>query len=703
MDMSDSAVARHTQINAGAIPSSAEELAQKHQNLFQEYSRLKAQYTVLKKAVRKEKSDNALLQSSVKEKEKELRKLQGQLDVMAFHNERLSKRIEAVQKEDTKGTHFSLLGGNIKKELEKSTQALDAANLDLEKKIKENEELHDKISDVNFTYTKNIKDLYQQITKLEKQIEELQDERALIQSETQSQSSSLVKEKSDLENEINRLKGELALKSHLLEEDKQSANGDKESELELDYLRAILLSKVGYLESENKKITLNQVIPTFEALDDLNQQAKNYIYKLKDDSTVPQLPEELAKKLKLSNETWTDETNKLADEIESCQKQIDLLLEEKKNSDELLQNQTQKSTELESVIVQLKQQLETPSTDENELQTLKTKILELEQNISSLEATNNDLKLANESIKKENESLQTLEIKIEDILGQIKQKEDLLKQMESEQSILKSQVEEKSNEINHLQNQIESYQQQISDLEKNQYVNNNNNIKKEEEEEEEEDEEVFTYPVPKEYIEPTNQNNDNEEEEEEDEEVFTYPVPKEQIESTNQNNDVQQNKQINETNDTNSNIENGNKREITENNNSESTKSQSLQNGSNDKDHGRQDDINIEEMIRERENKLKDYYESQLKNLTEKLQNSDSKASRYSGMITTLREKMANHEEEKGSLQNEVNSLKNEIQTLKNEAIKFKEDRETSEARYQEKMSQLHEYITVLSAGNNNN
>lgn len=37
-----------------------------------------------------------------------------------------------------KGSHFSLLGGNIKKELEKSTQALDAANLDLEKKIKEN-------------------------------------------------------------------------------------------------------------------------------------------------------------------------------------------------------------------------------------------------------------------------------------------------------------------------------------------------------------------------------------------------------------------------------------------------------------------------------------------------------------------------------------------------------------------------------------
>ncbi|ORZ13568.1 hypothetical protein BCR42DRAFT_66118 [Absidia repens] len=99
--MTDSIIARHTQLNAGAMPASAEELAQKHQSLFQEYSRLKAQHTVLKKAVKKERMENASLQGNVKEKEKELRKLQGQLDILAFHNERLSKRIEAVQEVDT--------------------------------------------------------------------------------------------------------------------------------------------------------------------------------------------------------------------------------------------------------------------------------------------------------------------------------------------------------------------------------------------------------------------------------------------------------------------------------------------------------------------------------------------------------------------------------------------------------------------------
>lgn len=46
-------------------------------------------------------------------------------------------------------------------------------------------------------------------------------------------------------------------KTSILEENQQNAKGDKESEseLELEYLRAILLSKVGHLESENKKVS----------------------------------------------------------------------------------------------------------------------------------------------------------------------------------------------------------------------------------------------------------------------------------------------------------------------------------------------------------------------------------------------------------------------------------------------------------------
>ncbi|ORX46536.1 hypothetical protein DM01DRAFT_1149924 [Hesseltinella vesiculosa] len=206
--MSDNLAARQVQLNANALPSSAEELAMKYQSLFQDYSKIKAQHTILKKAVKKERSENVVLQGNVKDKEKELRKLHGQLDILTFHNERLSKRIEAVQELDTKGSHFSLLGGAIKKELEKSNQALDAAKADLTKKIEENEELHAELSEINHIYTDNLNGLYKQISELEKQIEELQVERSLLQSES-SQSTSLVKEKEELSSKIQALEDKL--------------------------------------------------------------------------------------------------------------------------------------------------------------------------------------------------------------------------------------------------------------------------------------------------------------------------------------------------------------------------------------------------------------------------------------------------------------------------------------------------------------
>ncbi|KAG1066200.1 hypothetical protein G6F42_026704 [Rhizopus arrhizus] len=73
--MSEGMFSRHAALNAGAIPASAEELSQRYLKLFQQYSRLKAQHAVLKKAVIKEQASNVALQGNVKEKEKELRKV----------------------------------------------------------------------------------------------------------------------------------------------------------------------------------------------------------------------------------------------------------------------------------------------------------------------------------------------------------------------------------------------------------------------------------------------------------------------------------------------------------------------------------------------------------------------------------------------------------------------------------------------------
>lgn len=85
-----------------------------------------------------------------------------------------------------KGTHFSILGGSVKKELEKNAQALEEANLDLERKIQENERLHEELTDSKFEFTDNINILLKQIQDLEKRVQELQDENANILSEAKT-------------------------------------------------------------------------------------------------------------------------------------------------------------------------------------------------------------------------------------------------------------------------------------------------------------------------------------------------------------------------------------------------------------------------------------------------------------------------------------------------------------------------------------
>lgn len=55
--------------------------------------------------------------------------------------------------------------------------------MDLERKIQENERLHEELTDSKFEFTDNINILLKQIQDLEKRVQELQDENANILSE----------------------------------------------------------------------------------------------------------------------------------------------------------------------------------------------------------------------------------------------------------------------------------------------------------------------------------------------------------------------------------------------------------------------------------------------------------------------------------------------------------------------------------------
>lgn len=86
--------------------------------------------------------------------------------------------------------------------------------MDLERKIVENERLHEELTESKFEFTDNINSLLKQIQDLDKRVQELQDENASILSESKT-TATVVKEvvdeteKNNLLQEIEGLRQEL--------------------------------------------------------------------------------------------------------------------------------------------------------------------------------------------------------------------------------------------------------------------------------------------------------------------------------------------------------------------------------------------------------------------------------------------------------------------------------------------------------------
>ncbi|CAO3694090.1 unnamed protein product [Rhizopus microsporus] len=482
--MSDGLFSKHTALNAGTIPASAEELSQRYAKLFQQYSRLKAQHAVLKKAVIKEQASNVALQGNVKEKEKELRKLQEQLDLLSFHNERLTKRIQAVQENDQKGSHFSLLGGSVKKELEKSAQALDAANFDLERKIRENEILHEELTERQFEFTNTINNLLKQIQDLEEKVQELETGQSL-QPNVPSQDPQLNTEEQSLMQQIDALKSTLAEKTSLLNDlEGNMQQNDARLLSELDSLRAILLAKVGDI----KYVGLNDVLPEdSSSLKELEEQAKKYFQSIQD--MIPEvspilLPHEIAEKLAISHATWRKEHEEISVELKKLKDQLSQSLENEKKGQAKL-------AEYENEIKQLNERYEEHLSQVNNSQDENVKIL-----YEKLEEEKTKCLSAEESYKKTIQQLEELNGKLEEekskyasveesYAKKIQQLEALNEKLEKENTRLQQEIE-----LIHINKQpvIDSQTQTETIAEQN-------------------EEEKFIYPT---------------KEEEEEEEVFVY-------------------------------------------------------------------------------------------------------------------------------------------------------------------------------------
>ncbi|KAI8988160.1 hypothetical protein BDF20DRAFT_854187 [Mycotypha africana] len=658
--MSDSLFSRHAAFNAGVVPATAEELSQRYVKLFQQYSRLKAQHTVLKKAVIKEQTSNVALQGNVKEKEKELRKLQEQLDLLAFHNERLTKRIEAVQDSDQhKGSHFSLLGGSLKKELEKNTQALEETKMDLERKIKENEKLHEELNERQFEFTQSINGLLQQIQNLEKKMQELQDENANLQQEKLSRAAFVnnvsdgEKRKKEEENrkddyekfqkEIEALKNELNQKTKLLD-DKELTIGNNHIEIssEIQSLRAILLAKVGNLHGNDDKPLYDRISESNTALKNIEEEATAYFNSIKNnpnaDTDAPNLPSEIADKLKLSSDTFYTEINNLSQQLDKVQAELMKLKEEKEGYQIKEKDLEKKAQQQSEKITNLLQKIETDQINHE------ASITVLQKSIVELENSNSLLKI-------ELEEQKSVVEKARHELQKFKDKSTSKEPVDREVQVSTDHTVQESKDY-------EVKMDQESSSRKDEDEDNNSD--------------VFVYPTPsaKTQCDSENKLNAPEKEDmitEEEEEVFIYRG----MDAPLQQEDTQEPLESRSTESA-SDVEN-----VKADNNLEEA------------DGSEPRKIYTEEDMLKREEKLKSFYEQKVKTLTDKIQMTDGKAVRFAAMYRSLKERLFKDEEEKCMMVSEIERLNKEVK-------KVQDLLSTTESNYQTQIDTMTEFITSL-------
>lgn len=141
------------------------DLAGKYTKLASEYSKVRAQLGVLKKAVLDEQSQKLHLSEDLREAETKARKSEAEMDALTFRNAQLTKRIEVLLSDSEDFKHHRH---------KRSSQSLEAAESvasvmgeELEAKIAENAKLHGALAEVDQRYDARMSGLQSHAEQLE--------------------------------------------------------------------------------------------------------------------------------------------------------------------------------------------------------------------------------------------------------------------------------------------------------------------------------------------------------------------------------------------------------------------------------------------------------------------------------------------------------------------------------------------------------
>lgn len=148
----------------------AADLQAKYQKLAQEYSKLRAQNQVLKKAVVDEQGHGTSLKEELKMKDQSVRKLQQEMDSLTFRNQQLAKRVALLQEElvttEAKVKKSKQKGADSPAPLNQQRQ--NVFDEDLQNKIEENERLHKQVQEAQERHKQIETELRERLVVLER-------------------------------------------------------------------------------------------------------------------------------------------------------------------------------------------------------------------------------------------------------------------------------------------------------------------------------------------------------------------------------------------------------------------------------------------------------------------------------------------------------------------------------------------------------
>ncbi|XP_049863746.1 protein phosphatase 1 regulatory subunit 21 [Schistocerca gregaria] len=151
----------------------AGDLQTKYTKVAAEYSKLRAQAAVLKKAVLEEQTRNAELRDIIKEKEQSLRKVDQEMDSLTFRNQQLTKRVTVLQDEldslQSRVKKGKLKSSETEKPLDHDNHVIDE---EFQLKIEENARLVSMLHDKDEAHQRDVSELRSKLDALEAELKQ---------------------------------------------------------------------------------------------------------------------------------------------------------------------------------------------------------------------------------------------------------------------------------------------------------------------------------------------------------------------------------------------------------------------------------------------------------------------------------------------------------------------------------------------------